>query len=142
MNFYETKAGRIFFEGQLPQLIHALQDIAGALSQTAAPLKLPLEADPKFLDDLYWGRYEPAVFHRHEKTKQLDAAVMDTRSRLQQLLPTEARESYEKYQAALEERTSYLVQQSYESGYRTAVQMILAGLTNPEQGQAQAKEKP
>lgn len=139
MNFYETKAGYIFFESQLPELITALKDIAAALSRPMTPEKLPLDAT-NILSDLYWGKYEPAVFHRNEETPKFDAAVMTARTALMDTLPAEAQDRFEAYQEAVDARTSAVLELSYKSGYRTAVQMILAGLAVPDENRDQTSE--
>lgn len=141
MNFYETKMGSHFFNHQLPQLIQALQDIAVALSRPMMPVKLPMEVKADFLSDLYWGNYEPSVFQRNEETPKLDAAVMGARSALTEMLPAAAQDCFETYQAAVDSRTSVVVKRAYESGYCTAVQMILAGLAMPEENSALAEEE-
>ena len=141
MNFHETKLGHIFFEGQVPKLIQVLQDIATALSRPIPPVKLPVEVKPDFLSDLYWGNYEPSVFQKSGEDTKLDAAVMSTRTALMEALTAEARGRLEAYQAAVDARTSYVLERSYESGYRTAVQMIFAGLAVPEENCAQASEE-
>lgn len=39
----------------------------------------------------------------------------------------------EEYEMAISERTIAVAEQAYESGFRTAVQMIVAGLVQPAQ---------
>lgn len=141
MNFYETVMGNQFFTHQLPLLIKALQDIAAGLPQSMTPTKLPLAAKSNLLSDLYWGNYEPSVFRKNAEDAKLDAAVMSTRTALMEVLPAEARDCLEAYQAAVDARTSAVLERSYESGYRTAVQMIFAGLAVPEESRAQESEE-
>lgn len=141
MNFYETKMGSQFFNQQLPQLIQVLQDIAAALSRPVTPVKLPPEAKSNILSDLYWGNYEPSVFFKVEEDSKLDAAVVSARTALMEVLPANARDCLEAYQAAVDARTSAVLERSYESGYRTAVQMVFAGLAVPKESRAQEGEE-
>ena len=55
MNFYDTVAGRRFFDYQLPGLTKALQGIADALSRPQPVLQVPVENAEKFLHDLFYG---------------------------------------------------------------------------------------
>ena len=55
MNFYETKAGRCFFDVQFPKLVRAIEDISGNLSQKQAAVRLPVEVPENYLEELYYG---------------------------------------------------------------------------------------
>ena len=56
-HFYETQMGHRFFNGQLPALIHALENIAEALSGPIPADKLPQMNDTDILQELYFGTY-------------------------------------------------------------------------------------
>lgn len=134
MNFYETQAGRCFFEQDLPRLTLALEQIAKALTTPKATLpKEMLTADPKFLYNLYYGEYEPSIFKVGKRYTALNQAVSETES----ALLTELQDSpaaiaaLEAYQEAFSERDSVVLEEAFESGFRTAIQMIVAGLTTP-----------
>ena len=53
MNFYETVAGKRFFESQLPKLISALQEIAQGLHQAPSVIPFPLDTQD-ILHDLFY----------------------------------------------------------------------------------------
>ena len=134
MNFYETRAGRRFFEQDLPRLTLALEQIAKALTTPKATLpKEMLPADPKFLYNLYYGEYEPSIFKVEKRYTALNQAVSETESALLTELQDSpaAMAALEAYQEAFSERDSVVLEEAFESGFRTAVQMIVAGLTIP-----------
>lgn len=131
MNFYETQMGRRFFDAQLPRLIHALEQIADTMARSShPPCTIPLEQNPDFLRDLYYGDYEPSVFREDGRHTELNHAVSAAESALRRELRTNgaALTAFDAYQRAQAERDSAVVEQAFESGYQTAVQMIVAGL--------------
>lgn len=131
MNFHDTKMGRVFFEHQLPQLIHSIQALTDALGKSAQPLTLPVAGDPAFLSALYYGSYEPGPFQQTPEGKKLTQAVNAAYEELEPLLSDKGREKLVKYQDALTVRETADMQLAYESGFRTAVQMIVSGLSRP-----------
>ena len=130
MNFHETRAGDKFFRTQLPTLTKALQDIAAALSRPS-PICPPIAADPQFLSSLYYGDYEADVFKQSKEQISFDRAVTQAETALRPLLSCQAAAAFDGYQDAVLKRRSALLEQTYASGYRTAVQMFVAGL-NPQ----------
>lgn len=140
-NLHETRMGQNFFNNQLPQLIQALQKTAAALIKPAAVLKLPLTADSDFLSELYFGNYEPEVFIRRECNRTLDASVTETQKALLKDLSVEALNKLEQYQTAVEARSSKVAEQAYQSGFRTAVQMMVSGLSAPAEAEEPEKDK-
>ena len=131
MNFYETKMGHIFFNHQMPELIRTLQEIATALSKPApAAVQLKDVGEPDFLHNLFYGNYEPDIYGCVTVPSRLDQNVKEAEKALLPALG-ESKKLFEQYQAAVSERNSAIVEQSYCCGYRTAVQMIVSGLTAP-----------
>ncbi len=131
MNFHETKMGHIFFEHQVPQLIKAVNALTAALSTPAPAMGLPVSPDPRFLDSLFFGRYQPEIYEVSSESRQLNHAVNLAHKALMETLPEQCREKLEAYEAALSERNTAMAEQAYESGIRMAVQMIVAGLSQP-----------
>ena len=84
MNFYETVAGKRFFESQLPKLISALQEIAQGVHQAPSVIPLPLDA-PDILHDLFYGQYEP----NKEEYQKASRAISAYLEELRMELPTE-----------------------------------------------------
>lgn len=140
MNFHDTKMGHSFFERQLPQLIRSIDALAAALGKPVQPVVLPVEADPEFLSKLYLGEYESAPFQQTPEGAELTRAVNKAHEELEALLPESCHEKLMQYQDALTMREGVDLQRAYESGYRTAVQMIVAGLSRPVSRQTRAEE--
>lgn len=132
MNFHETRMGHEFFERQLPKLIQSIQALTAALDKPTQAAVLPVDPDPKFLDELYYGNYEPGIFKASPQAGDLAQAIIDARTCLLRSLSREDRERLDLYLDKLEERNADIMRQAFESGYRTAVQMIVAGLSQPE----------
>ena len=131
MNFYETKMGHIFFNHQMPELIRTLQEIATALSKPApAAVQLKDVGEPDFLHNLFYGNYDPDIYGCVTVPSRLDQNVKEAEKALLPALG-ESKKLFEQYQAAIYERNSSIAEQSYCCGYRTAVQMIVSGLTAP-----------
>ncbi len=131
MNFYETKMGHIFFNHQMPELIRTLREIATALSKPApAAVQLKDVGEPDFLHNLFYGNYEPDIYGCVTVPSRLDQNVKEAEKALLPALG-ESKKLFEQYQAAIYERNSSIAEQSYCCGYRTAVQMIVSGLTAP-----------
>ena len=129
MNFHETKMGTIFFNHQIPELIKALREIAMALSKPApAAIQLAETGEPDFLHNLFYGNYEPDIYGCVTVPSRLDQNVKEAEKALLPALGQSQR-LFEQYQTAVSERDSVIAEQSYCCGYRTAVQMIVSGLT-------------
>ena len=138
MNFHETKMGHVFFEQQLPQLIQAVQALAAALDKPARQVALPVEGDPEFLSELYYGNYEPGIF---KSTPEGDRLIQKLNAAYDVLVETLSKESCDRLDSYLEiaaERSAADIRRAYESGFRTAVQMIVAGLSRSDAGHEQS----
>lgn len=136
-HFYETQMGHRFFNGQLPALIHALENIAEALSDPIPTDKLPQTTDTDILQELYFGTYEPDLFKRSEKISSLDRQVIQEESSLLSLLDSIAAEQFETYQSAVSARNSAVAEQAYKAGFQLAVNLLLAGRLQPASGNRQ-----
>ena len=131
MNLHETEYGRRFFNSQLPSLIKALERIAENLSAPKQSLSADFVADPDFLHDLYYGDYEPSVFKtqsEHQKQLNHNASMAEELLRQKMGNSPEAMAAFEAYQLAAGECSSIVAEQAFESGFQTAVQMLVAGL--------------
>ncbi len=90
-----------------------------------------MAGDPAFLSALYYGSYEPGPFQQTPEGRALTQAVNAAYEELEPLLSDKGREKLVKYQDALTVRETADMQLAYESGFRTAVQMIVSGLSPP-----------
>ena len=135
MSFYETEMGRTFFACHVPQLIQAVQDLAVALSKSAPMMALPVKPEPEFLSELYHGNYEPETFKQTPESSLHTQVINTAHEDLLTVLTQEGREKLVKYEDALAEHNSAEMERAYESGFRIAVQMMVAGLSQPAAGQ-------
>ena len=131
MNFHDTVMGRRFFEHQLPQLIQSIQGLTTALDKPAQPAVLPVEPDSEFLSELYYGNYEPATFKSTPEGDKLIQELNAAYNALAETLSEESRGKLDLYLEIAGERNAMDARLSYESGFRTAVQMIMAGISRP-----------
>lgn len=131
MSFYQTPMGHAFFEHHVPQLIKAIQALTAALDKPAQSVALPVEADPEFLSKLYLGEYESTPFRQTPEGAEFTRAVNAAHKELEAVLPECCHEKLMKYQDTLTMREGVDLQMAYESGFRAAVQMIIAGLSRP-----------
>lgn len=129
MNFQDTRMGHTFFEHQLPQLIQSIQALTAALDKPVQAVRLPVKPDPEFLSELYYGNYEPGIFEQTPEANELNHAVNQAYQALVKTLPEQSREYLEAYLDAAANRNTADMKRAYESGFHTAVQMIMAGLS-------------
>lgn len=127
MNFYETQMGQRFFNSQLPKLIQALEKIAASLSSPPAAMNLTGMESSDILHELYCGSYEPDLFGAENETDSLSRQVMQEEHALQQMLNSDAKTQFEKYQTTVSIRNSALTERAYKSGFRLAINLLLAG---------------
>ena len=130
MNFYETPEGRMFFEHQLPQMIQSLQSISESLNKKISAVKLPL-ADSDILKELYLGDYEASVFNDTAPSADLNNTVIIKQRILMSSLQKKSQKLFDDYYEATIKRNNAVVEQAYKSGFRTATQLIFAGLLEP-----------
>lgn len=133
MNFYETKAGHRFFEHQLPLLIASLQDIAKALQKAPIGVQLPVEVPPDFLKDLYYGRYDQETEKDMGKIKEHTRDVIECQNRLKEQVTPQLLEQIEEYRHVLDNLYYPDAEESFVSGFQTAMKMVVAGLSSPQQ---------
>lgn len=131
MNFYETRMGREFLERQVPELTNAIKALTAALHRPSQTTVLPVTAEPNFLQNLYFGHYEPSVFKPSPTVRDLSRNVTCARNTLSAALSESDQVKLSAYEDALAARDSVVTEQAYESGFCTAVQMIVAGLSQP-----------
>lgn len=147
MDFHETVDGKRFFEGQLPKLISALEAIAKALqkepavkqSRTAPPVLLSVDVPGDFLRALYYGEIDPSGLPNSPEHEELTQRISEYQDELQADVGPKLWTRIDGYRTLLDDRGSVERLQAFESGYRCAMQMIAAGLTQP-QANAQSEE--
>lgn len=137
MQFYETQMGRVFFQGQLPKLIGALESIAAALRSPPPICQVPPEVSPDFLSDLYYGRYDPSDEPESEEQKQYTRKIMACQKSLRAMCSEAVWEQIENYRTLLNERGSVEREQAFSAGVRIAMRMVAAGLSAPRETDGQ-----
>jgi len=128
MNFHETKRGAIFFDGQLPKLISALEGIASALRKPTPVYQLKADVPENFLVDLYHGNYEPSAVRKSEERKEWTLEILACQRKLREEVSPEVWDLIDRYSALLNGRNVYDREQAFAAGFQTAVTMLAAGL--------------
>lgn len=140
MQFYETQMGKIFFQGQLPKLIGALESIATALRSPPPTYQVPLEVSPDFLSNLYYGGYDPSDEPESEEQKQCTKKIMACQEALRAVCGETVWEQIENYRSLLDERGSIEREQAFSAGVRIVMKMVAAGLSAPKGTEGQDHE--
>lgn len=133
MNFYETRMGARFFQGQLPQLINALTSIEKSLSAPKQAIQIHVDDYDTFLVELYHGNYDPSDVPATEEQTAYTSQIMMFQRKLRSDLPRETWDELVRYRSLLEDRHSLDRQQAFACGFRCAMTMLAAGLSLPTQ---------
>ncbi|WP_148509874.1 DUF6809 family protein [Hungatella hathewayi] len=131
MQFYETNMGNHFFNKQLPALTDALRRIAAALERPLPALRLPVDVSPDYISDLFYGNLEPDQEVDSKRIRQLNQEAVELQDRLRSRLSSEDWALTEALQQRLERRVSEETEKAFQTGFRTAMQMVAAGLSVP-----------
>ncbi len=129
MQFYETKAGRIFFESQLPKLISVLTDISAALKNRGTAYIVKPEISEDFLADLYHGNYDPSGRPYTQKEVELTPEIVACQLQLREAVSADTWKLIERYNDLMSSRRVIEREQAFASGFRSAMTMLAAGLS-------------
>lgn len=133
MQFYETDFGNEFFNAQLPALINALKDIAGALNRPDKPaLRLPMEVSPDYLKEFYYGNLEPSEQVMNDAIRQMTREAIEMQEKLREQLSAENWELVTELTSLIDKRSLEECAASFQIGFCTAMQMLAAGLTGTD----------
>lgn len=133
MQFYETHLGNRFFNGQLPELIHVLQDIAESLKCKKTPaVRLPVEVSPDYLAEFYYGNLEPSKKIDSETIRQMTRDAIVVQKKLQSRLSAEDWELVTELNTLIDNRACEESAISFQTGFCIAMQMVAAGLSGTE----------
>ena len=131
MEFYQTNAGKNFFEGQLPLLIRALEGMTEALNRRQMPVALSAKVGDDFLRELYYGNIGIGVSSMegfdNEKLKEITILQEELRKELNE-------EQWKLFEQCSCKMTGYTSSEScrmFQHGFRLAVNLIAAGLGMP-----------
>lgn len=132
MEFYQTGYGKRFFEVQIPKLIDALNDVAAALQASSVNSEIPVDTHPALLRDFYNGYFQPGEDAGETKTqryRELTQQLESIRGKLKNQITPEDWALVQEYTQTFAERCAEELDITFESGYRTATQLLLAGLS-------------
>jgi len=132
MEFYQTGYGKRFFEVQLPKLIDALNDVAAALQAPFVNPEIQVDTRPALLRDFYNGYFQPGEDAGETKTqryRELTQQLESIRGKLKNQINPEDWALVQEYTQTFAERCAEELDITFESGYRTATQLLLAGLS-------------
>ena len=129
--FHETRRGQRFFEVQLPQLITALSDIADSLKAPRPTYHLKAEVPENFLSELYLGTYVPFDLPATDLEKELTPEIIAVQNRLRKNVSEDAWALIEQYGGLLAASRTAGQEQAFAAGFRSAMMMLTAGLTQP-----------
>lgn len=132
MNFYETVAGKRFFDSQLPRLITALSGIAAALKNSPPVFRLEQEVPPDFLESIYFNRHDPSTPVDSDAIRAYDTDIIAHQGRMQKSLSSEAWEQVEQYISLWDARGAVEREQAFSAGFRYATKLFVAGLSAPQ----------
>lgn len=110
---------RGFFTKELPLLVQPGQTLT------------PPACGSEILSSIYYGDYEPEVYQGRALDQKFSAALEQAHDALLETLSPQGKEALNKYMDVLAARGSAVAEQAYKSGFRTAVQLLVAGLTHP-----------
>lgn len=132
MNVFETKLGQDFLEYQIPTLIQLLQDLVKRPTCLVPPI--PVQANPKILRGFFNGLYQPGEEAAATKTVVYGVQSKELKALEEQLRGQISHENWllvERYCHTLVERDGEELEIAFETGFRSATQLLIAGLTVP-----------
>ncbi len=133
MQFYETHLGNRFFNGQLPELIHVLKDIAESLKCPKTPaVRLPVEVSPDYLTEFYYGNLEPSKKIDSETIRRMTRDAIVVQEKLKSRLSEEDWELVTELNTVIDNRACEESAISFRTGFCIAMQMMAAGLSETE----------
>lgn len=133
MNFHETKMGHEFYGRTVPRIVKALEEIAKSLDKPTPAVGLPCacEIPANFLAELYQGNYDPSGEPDTEAVSRCSAEILANETELQAAVSPDIWEQIDHTLSLMNKRGDEQREQAFAAGYRTAMMMIMAGLTRP-----------
>ena len=132
MNFHETALGRRFFEGQLPQLITALKEISAALNAPKPVMQMNTEYREDYLVQLYYTNFDPDTAPDRETHAFYDSAIAQMQDEIRDAVTGELWQKIEHSYSTIATRTAAEREQAFAVGFRTAMTMMVCGLSAPK----------
>ena len=132
MNFHETALGRRFFEGQLPQLITSLKEISAALNAPKPVMQMNAEYREDYLVQLYYTNFDPETAPDRETHAFYDSAIAQMQGEIKDAVTGELWQKIEHSYSTIATRTAAEPEQAFAAGFRTAMTMMVCGLSAPK----------
>ena len=129
MEFYQTKQGRIFYEGTLPRIAIALEKIAESLSAPTPSIHIAHEVPENFLAELYWGNYDPSGGPDSEESVQCSAEIKAAQVTVKEQVTPEVWDQIDNIFSLISRRTDVDRAEAFAVGFRSASTMLAAGLS-------------
>lgn len=138
MNFHETKMGHDFYQGTAPRIAKALEAIAKRLDAPATAIVLPAacEVPSDFLAELYQGNYDPSDEPDTEEVARCTAEIMAYEDALRAAVTPDIWEQIDHMLFQINKRVDGQLEQAFAAGFRSAMMMVVTGLTRPGSGKA------
>lgn len=131
MEFYETKQGRIFYEGTIPRIVVALEKIAESLTTPIPSVHISHEVPENFLTDLYWGNYDPSGGPDSEESVQCSAKIKAAQETVKIQVTPEVWEQIDNIFSLIARRNDIDRVEAFAVGFRSAATLLAAGLSKP-----------
>lgn len=132
MNFHETALGRRFFEGQLPQLITVLKEISAALNAPKPVMQMNTEYREDYLVQLYYTNFDPDTAPDRETHAFYDSAIAQMQDEIRDAVTGELWQKIEHSYSTIATRAAAEREQAFAAGFRTAMTMMVCGLSVPK----------
>ena len=132
MNFHETQMGKRFFDAQLPQLITSLKEISAALKAPKPALQLNTEYQEDYLVQLYYANFDPDTAPDRETHAFYDSAIAQMQGEIKEAVTGELWQKIEHSYSTIATRTAAEREQAFAAGFRTAITMMVCGLSAPK----------
>lgn len=130
MNFYETVAGKRFFDVQFPKLVRSLESIAESMEKTQGqkPVVLPMDLPDNFLEELYYGNVEIGIESYERYSSRRLKSANTVYEELEHILKEEELNLVSKYAEELERYYTEESCRMFQNGYCLAIRLVTAGL--------------
>jgi hypothetical protein len=131
MNFHETQMGYEFYGKTVPRIAKALEQVAKSLDKTALVAGLPYacEVPADFLSELYQGNYDPSDEPDTDEVSRCSAEILANETALRAAVPPDIWEQIDHTFSLMNKRGDGQREQAFAAGYRTAMMMVMAGLS-------------
>jgi len=138
MNFHETKMGHDFYERTVPRIAAALELIAEKLDTPAPAIRLPctVEIPDDFLAELYQGNYDPSDEPDTEEAVRCIEEILKSEDTLRAAVSPDIWEQINHMLCLVNRMGDSQREQAFGAGFRSAMMMVMAGLTRPDSGKA------